>query len=163
MNPTDKIVTSANDMVAIVDRTKAEGRTVVMTNGCFDLLHVGHTRCLQEAKSAGDILIVAVNSDESVKSYKGPGNPVNPENERMEILASLECVDYVFPFSDPTVDNVLLLLKPHYQAKGTDYTDKTVPERDTVMSYGGKIIITGDPKNHATSDIIARIRGTCSK
>lgn len=150
-------------MAQIVQRLKAEGKTVVMTNGCFDLLHVGHTRCLQGARQAGDVLVVAVNSDSSVRSYKGPGNPLNPEHERMEILASLECVDYVFPFSDPTVDKVLLRMKPHYHAKGSDYTEETVPERDTVLSYGGKIVITGDPKNHATSDIIARIRRAISQ
>jgi rfaE bifunctional protein nucleotidyltransferase chain/domain len=135
----------------------------VMTNGCFDLLHVGHTRYLQGAKALADILLVAVNSDASVRSYKGPSLPINPENERLEVLASLECVDYVFLFSEPTVDDVLLRLKPHYHAKGSDYTEETVPERDTVLSYGGRIAITGDPKGHATRDIIARIRRTCQQ
>ena len=161
--PEDKIIASVDEMAQIVERIKAAGKTIVMTNRCFDLLHVGHTRCLQGAAGAGDILVVALNSDASVKSYKGPDNPVNPENERMEILASLECVDYVFPFSDPTVDKVLLRLKPDYHAKGSDYTEETVPERETVLSYGGRIIITGDPKNHATSDTITRIRRTLSK
>jgi rfaE bifunctional protein nucleotidyltransferase chain/domain len=160
MQPEDKIVGSADDMERIVERLKAEGKTIIMTNGCFDLLHVGHTRCLEGAKKVGDILVVAVNSDSSVRSYKGPGNPINPENERMEVLASLQCVDYVFPFSESTVDSVLLRLKPDYHAKGTDYTEETVPERDTVLSYGGRIVITGDPKNHATSDIIEKIRGS---
>jgi rfaE bifunctional protein nucleotidyltransferase chain/domain len=150
-------------MAGIVERLKAKGKTIVMTNGCFDLLHVGHTRCLQGARKAGDILLVAVNSDSSVKSYKDPDLPINPENERLEVLAALQCVDYVFLFSDPTVDNVLLRLKPHCHAKGSDYTRETVPERETVLSYGGKVIITGDPKDHATTDIIDRIRRTCSQ
>jgi rfaE bifunctional protein nucleotidyltransferase chain/domain len=150
-------------MSEIVERLKSEGKTIVMTNGCFDLLHVGHVRCLEGAKEAGDVLVVAVNSDSSVQSYKGPDQPVNPEDERMEVLAALECVDYVFPFSEPTVDDVLLRLKPHYHAKGSDYTQETVPERETVLSYGGRIIITGDPKDHATRDIIARIRRTFSE
>lgn len=163
MSVRDKIVGSLEEMADIVERLKAEGKEVVMTNGCFDLLHVGHIRCLQGARDAGDVLIVAVNSDSSVKSYKGPDQPVNPQEERMEVLAALECVDYVFLFSEPTVDSVLLRLKPHCHAKGSDYTQKTVPERETVLSYGGRIVITGDPKNHATRDIIARIRGTCSE
>jgi len=147
-------------MSVIVEHLKSQGKTIVMTNGCFDLLHVGHVRCLQDAKEAGDVLVVAVNSDSSVKSYKDPGLPINPENERLEVLAALECVDYVFLFTDLTVDKVLLRLKPHYQAKGSDYTEETVPERQTVLSYGGKVIITGDPKDHATRDLIAKIRGT---
>jgi rfaE bifunctional protein nucleotidyltransferase chain/domain len=158
-----KIVGSLEEMSAVVERLKSEGKTVVMTNGCFDLLHVGHVRCLQGAKEAGDTLIVAVNSDSSVRSYKGPDQPVNPQEERMEVLTALECVDYVFLFSEPTVDSVLLRLKPHFHAKGSDYTEETVPERETVLSYGGRIVITGDPKSHATRDIIARIRRTCSE
>jgi rfaE bifunctional protein nucleotidyltransferase chain/domain len=163
MPSTDKIIDSIEQMSEIVERLKSQGKTVVMTNGCFDLLHVGHVRCLQGARDAGDVLVVAVNSDSSVKSYKGPDQPINPEQERMEVLAALGCVDYVFLFSEPTVDEVLLRLKPHYQAKGSDYTEETVPERETVLSYGGGIVITGDPKDHATRDIIARIRGTCSE
>lgn len=163
MSSAGKVVESVDRMSGIVERLKSEGKTIVMTNGCFDLLHVGHVRCLEGAKEAGDILIVAVNSDASVQSYKGPGQPVNPEDERMEVLAALGCVDYVFPFSEPTVDSVLLRLKPHCHAKGSDYTQETVPERETVLSYGGRIIITGDPKDHATRDIIARIRRTCSE
>ncbi len=163
MSPEDKIVASVDEMSEIIERLKSDGKTVVMTNGCFDLLHVGHVRCLQGAREAGDVLVVAVNSDSSVKSYKGPDQPINPEDERMEVLAALGCVDYVFLFSEPTVDGVLLRLKPHCHAKGSDYTEETVPERDTVLSYGGKIVITGDPKNHATRDIIERIRRTCSE
>lgn len=163
MNPKNKIVATIDEMAKIVERLREQGKTIVMTNGCFDLIHVGHTRCLQGAKEAGDVLLVAVNSDSSVRSYKSPGNPINPEHERMEVLASLECVDYVFLFSDRTVDKALLHLKPDFHAKGSDYTEENVPEKETVLSYGGRVIITGDPKDHATSDIIAKIRGNSSE
>ena len=159
MSCKSKIVGSIDEMAEIVEHLKSQDQTVVMTNGCFDLLHVGHIRCLHGAKDAGDVLVVAVNSDSSVRSYKGPSLPINPEDERLEVLAALECVDYVFLFSDPTVDNVLLRLRPHCHAKGSDYTEETVPERQTVLSYGGRVIITGDPKNHATRDLIAKSRG----
>jgi len=128
-----------------------------MANGCFDLLHVGHTRYLQEAKAMGDILLVAINSDRSVARIKGPGRPLQSEDERSEILGALECVDYVTIFDAATVDGILLQLRPDIHAKGTDYTRETVPERDTVRSYGGKVAIVGDPKNHSTRELIDRI------
>ena len=128
-----------------------------MANGCFDLLHVGHTRYLQEAKAMGDILLVAINSDRSVAQIKGPGRPLQSEDERSEILGALECVDYVTIFDAATVDGILLQLRPDIHAKGTDYTRETVPERDTVRSYGGKVAIVGDPKNHSTRELIDRI------
>lgn len=142
----------------LVNRWKQEGKTIVFTNGCFDLLHVGHIRALRHAKQLGDVLIVGVNSDSSVKSYKGAHLPIIPEEERLEVLSELECVDYLVLFDEPTVEKLLLALKPHIHAKGQDYTEETVPERDVVLSYGGKIAIVGDPKNHSTSWIIQKIQ-----
>jgi len=147
-----------NSLKDIVLRERAHGKTVVFTNGCFDILHVGHIRCLKEAKSLGDILIVAVNSDSSVIGNKGSHRLFYPENERIEILESIEYIDYIVLFSDSTVDNILLELKPDYHAKGTDYTTDTVPERQTVLSYGGKIAIVGDPKNHSSSEIKSKLK-----
>ena len=147
-----------SELKKIVFKLKDEGKTVVFTNGCFDILHVGHIRCLREAKALGDVLIVAVNSDESVASNKGSQNLFYPEDERIEILESIQYIDYIILFSDKTVDPILKTLKPDYHAKGTDYTEKSVPERDTVLSYGGKIAIVGDEKNHSSSQIKNEIR-----
>ena len=138
---------------------RAKGQAVVFTNGAFDLLHVGHLRTLQGARALGDCLVVAINSDASVRRSKGPGRPVVPEAERAELLCALSCVDYVTIFDTPTVDPVLARLKPEIHAKGTDYTPETVPERETVLAYGGRIAITGDPKDHATSDLLKRLQG----
>ncbi len=133
------------------------GQRIVFTNGAFDLLHVGHLRTLQGARALGDCLVVAINSDASVRRSKGPSRPVVPEGERAELLCGLACVDYVTIFDDATVDGLLLLLKPDIHAKGTDYTVETVPERATVLSYGGKIAITGDPKDHSTTDLAGKL------
>ncbi len=130
----------------------------MFTNGGFNLLHVGHVRSLVDARSRGDVLVVALNSDSSIKKNKGADYPLIPEDERLELMAALECVDLLTIFSDPTVDSLLLKLKPHVHAKGTDYTKETVPERATVLSYGGEIAIVGDPKDHASSNIIAMIK-----
>ena len=146
-----------SELEPLVAKFHAEGLRVVMANGCFDLLHVGHTRYLQEAKALGDILLVAINSDRSVARIKGSGRPLQSEDERSEIVGALECVDYVTIFDAPTVDATLLQLKPDIHAKGTDYTRETVPERDTVRSYGGQVAIVGDPKNHSTRELIDRI------
>ena len=155
-NPQSKTRT-LSDLKPLLAKSHAQGLRVVMANGCFDLLHVGHTRYLQEAKAMGDILLVAINSDRSVAQIKGPGRPLQPEDERSEILGALECVDYITIFDAPTVDGILLQLRPDIHAKGTDYTRETVPERDTVRSYGGKVAIVGDPKNHSTRELIDRI------
>ena len=138
-------------------RLKAQGKRIVFTNGGFEILHVGHVRSLLDARSRGDLLIVAVNSDRSVRANKGPGRPVTSASERMEVLAALRCVDIVTVFDEPTVDGLLLLLKPDIHAKGSDYTEQTVPERETVLSYGGRIAIVGDPKDHSTIDLLRRI------
>src|SRR5262249_20689060 len=129
-------------------------------NGCFDLLHVGHVRYLAGAKAEGDRLIVAVNDDESVRSLKGAHRPILPATARAELVAALRVVDYVVIFSDRTVDRLLKLLRPDVHCKGTDYTIDTVPERETVRSYGGRVAIVGDPKDHSTRELLTAISGT---
>jgi rfaE bifunctional protein nucleotidyltransferase chain/domain len=142
----------------IVEEERRKGRKIVFGNGCFDLLHVGHVRYLQAARALGDILIVGVNDDASViRLGKRPG-VIMPLEERIEILAALGCVDYVIAFREPTVERLLRELKPDIHAKGTDYTVETVPERDVVHSYGGKVAIVGDQKDHSTRDIIELVR-----
>ena len=141
----------------VVASLKASGKTVVFANGCFDLLHVGHIRYLQGARQLGDALVVGLNSDESVRQLKGPLRPLMPEGERAEILSALECVDYVVIFQETTVAMLLRVLKPDIQCKGTDYTEDTVPEREVVRSYGGRVAIAGDPKDHSTRDLIQEI------
>ncbi len=153
-----QIVLDHAELKEILDQYKSEGKTIVFANGCFDILHVGHVRYLRAAKALGDILIVAVNSDASTRRLKGEGRPVVPELERLEILAALEMVDYLTLFDSDTVAPLLEFLKPHVQAKGTDYTEETVPERAVVQRYGGRVAIVGDPKDHASSDLIAAIK-----
>jgi rfaE bifunctional protein nucleotidyltransferase chain/domain len=145
------------ELKEIVPQIHASGRTIVFANGCFDLIHTGHIRYLQHAKALGDVLILGVNSDASVAALKGDGRPLQPESERAEILASLDCVDYVLLFDAPTADGILRELKPDVHAKGTDYTEASVPERETVRAYGGRVSIAGDPKDHSTKDLIQTI------
>ena len=133
------------------------GKKVVLTNGCFDILHVGHVRYLQDARALDDVLVVAINSDSSMRQIKDSGRPILSQEERVALVSALRCVDYVVVFDEPDVSRVLDLLRPSIHAKGTDYTEQTVPERDKVLSYGGAVRITGDPKNHSTRDIIERI------
>lgn len=135
----------------------------MLANGCFDLIHVGHIRYLKESKKRGDILIVAVNSDSSSRKLKGEGRPILKEKERVEILSSFSFVDYITVFKEKNVEKILLALKPNIQAKGSDYTQKTVPERETVKSYGGGIAITGGPKVRSTSQLIREIAGMVKK
>src|SRR5215467_4687205 len=134
------------------------GKKVVLANGCFDILHVGHLRYLEEARRLGDVLVVAINSDESMRRIKDPGRPILPESERVTLVSALRCVDHVVVFDEPDVSHVLDVLRPAIHAKGTDYTVETVPERAQVLAYGGEIRITGDPKDHSTRDVIQRIR-----
>ena len=145
-------------LTELVRRDRERGLTVAFANGCFDLLHVGHTRYLQAAASEADRLIVAVNGD-GTAGAKGPGRPILPASERAELVAALRGVDYVVIFEEPTVGPLLELLRPDVHCKGTDYTADTVPERETVRAYGGRIAIVGDPKDHSTRDLLARIRG----
>ena len=142
----------------IIPEEKKRGKRIVLANGCFDLIHVGHVRYLKESKDRGDILLVALNSDLSVHSLKGQGRPILSEEERIAIISSFYCVDYVTVFDELNVEKILLELQPDVHAKGSDYTEKTVPERETVMSYGGEIAITGGPKVKSTSEIIRGIQ-----
>lgn len=154
----DKVVEDHEVLADILRALRSQGKKVVFANGCFDILHVGHVRYLQDARSRGDYLVVALNSDPSVKKIKGRGHPINPVEERAEVLAALESVDYVTVFEEETADEILRKLRPDIHAKGTDYTTKTVPERETVLSFGGEVLIVGDPKDHSTSDVLRRIR-----
>ncbi|HEV2884597.1 MAG TPA: adenylyltransferase/cytidyltransferase family protein [Pyrinomonadaceae bacterium] len=151
------------DHSKLIERVKAareKGLRVVFANGCFDVLHAGHVRYLEGAKSLGDLLVVGVNSDEQVSKQKGAGRPILPARERAELVASLEAVDLVTIFDEPTAEELLLTLRPDVHAKGTDYTVDTVPEREVVKSFGGQVAIVGDPKDHSTSDMIARLMET---
>jgi len=145
-------------LVARIAQDRRDGLTIAFANGCFDLLHVGHVRYLQAAAAEADRLIVAVNDDVQAGS-KGPGRPILPAAARAELVAALRGVDYVVVFPEPTVAPLLTLLQPDVHCKGTDYTLDSVPERETVKSYGGRIAIVGDPKDHSTRDLLARIRG----
>ena len=144
-------------MTEIIQGHKKRGERIVLTNGCFDLIHVGHIRYLKEAKDEGDILIVALNSDSSVRKLKGKGRPLLNQEERAEIISSFSFVDYITFFEEPNVVKVLLALEPDIHAKGSDYTKETVPEKDTVKGYGGKIAITGGPKVRSTSQLLEEI------
>ena len=153
-------ILNEHDLEAAVRAERVEGRTIAFANGCFDVLHVGHVRYLADAKAQADRLIVAINDDGSVSGLKGPGRPILSGADRAELVAALESVDYVVLFSDPDVNRLLRLLKPDVHCKGTDYTADTVPERDTVRAYGGRIAIVGDPKDHSTRDLLARIKSS---
>ncbi len=154
----DKIITDIDALANRIEQLKKQGKRIVFTNGGFNLLHVGHIRALADARSRGDVLVVALNSDSSIKRLKGADYPLLPASERLELLAACEVVDLLTIFTGPTVDSLLLKLKPHVHAKGTDYTEETVPERETVLSYGGEIAIVGDPKDHSSTNIIEMIR-----
>lgn len=151
-------ILSRADLLDRVKTSRAQGARIVFANGCFDVLHVGHVRYLASARALGDLLIVGVNSDDQVAIQKGVGRPILPATERAEIVASLDSVDFVTVFDEPTVEQLLLALKPDIHAKGTDYTEETVPERDVVRSYGGRVAIVGDPKDHSTSSLLSRLR-----
>ena len=139
------------------------GTRVVLANGLFDLLHVGHVRYLKEARRLGTVLVVAVNDDRSARGLRGPGRPIVGAADRARIVAAVEGVGYVVLFGSPTVVPLLRRLRPDVQCKGTDYTEESVPERHVVRSYGGRVAIAGDRKAHATTDLIARIRGRFGK
>jgi D-glycero-beta-D-manno-heptose 1-phosphate adenylyltransferase len=153
----DKVVTRER-LAAHVAADRAAGRTIAFANGCFDLLHVGHIRYLQAAAGEADRLIVAVNDDVTAGA-KGPGRPLLRAEDRAELVAALRGVDYVVIFPEPTVAPLLTMLRPDVHCKGTDYSVESVPERDTVLAYGGRIAIVGDPKDHSTRDLLSRIRG----
>lgn len=151
------LVLERSELLRRVAASRQAGARVVLANGCFDVLHVGHIRYLQGAKALGDLLVVGINSDQQVAMLKGAGRPIMGERERAEIVAALEPVDLVTIFDEPTVTELLIALKPDVHAKGTDYTEDTVPEREVVLGYGGRVAIVGDPKNHSTSQLIGAL------
>jgi rfaE bifunctional protein nucleotidyltransferase chain/domain len=144
---------------ARVGEARAAGQTVALANGCFDVLHVGHVRYLNGARAEADVLVVGVNSDESVRRLKGAGRPLMPAEDRALLVAALRSVDHVVVFGEPDVGPLLLALRPDVHCKGTDYTPETVPERDVVRSYGGRVAIVGDAKDHDTTALLQRMRG----
>jgi D-glycero-beta-D-manno-heptose 1-phosphate adenylyltransferase len=146
-----------DEAARLAERLRAEGKRIVLANGCFDLLHVGHIRYLHEARTLGDVLFLGLNDDAAVARLKGPGRPVMPAAERAEMLQALRDVDHVVIFPDDTADALVARLRPDVHAKGTDYTADTVPEAATVHAAGGRVAIAGDPKSHATRDVIATI------
>jgi D-glycero-beta-D-manno-heptose 1-phosphate adenylyltransferase len=153
----EKIV-SRTELLARLAAHRTRGERIVLANGCFDLLHVGHVRYLEGAKREGDVLLVAVNADSSVRPLKGKGRPILPESERAELVAALEPVDYVVIFPEPTVEALLAELRPDVHAKGTDYTPETVPERAAAARLGVRVAIVGDAKRHSTQDLLGKIR-----
>ena len=156
-------IVTREELVRLVSRDRAQNLTIAFANGAFDLLHVGHIRYLEGAKREADKLVVAVNSDQSVRGLKGPARPILPEADRAELVDAVRAVDYVVIFEEPTVTPLLELLKPDVHCKGTDYTIDTVPERDTVRAYGGRIAIVGDPKDHSTTDLLSRLKPALSE
>lgn len=157
MSPEINRILEREELVLRLAEYRKCGARIVLANGCFDVLHVGHIRYLQGAKALGDVLVVGVNADDQVRRLKGAGRPVTSETERAEIIAALGCVDVVTIFREPTVTELLLEIKPDVHAKGTDYSIETVPEREVVRSYGGQVAIVGDTKEHSTSELIGMI------
>lgn len=150
-------VLERNRLVARVAVERRNRKRIVLANGCFDVLHVGHIRYLTAAREAGDFLVVGINSDEQVERLKGNGRPFLPQEERAEMIAALRPVDAVTVFSEPTVEELIRAIRPDFHAKGTDYTENTVPERDVVRECGGKVIIVGDPKDHSSTELLASV------
>jgi D-glycero-beta-D-manno-heptose 1-phosphate adenylyltransferase len=150
---------SLEEVRARVQEARAQGRTVALANGCFDLLHVGHVRYLQGARAEADVLVVGLNADASVRRLKGQGRPLLPAPDRALLVAALRSVDHVVVFEEDDVRALLLALRPDVHCKGTDYTPETVPERDVVRSFGGRVAIVGDAKDHDTTALLSRIRG----
>jgi rfaE bifunctional protein nucleotidyltransferase chain/domain len=151
-------VLSLPELIEAVARDRAAGRMIALANGCFDVLHVGHVRYLQGAAAEADRLVVAVNDDDSVRMLKGEGRPIMSAADRAELVAGLRPVDYVVVFKGRTVADVLEAIRPDVHCKGTDYTVESVPERALVAAYGGRTAIVGDPKDHSTRDLLARVR-----
>jgi rfaE bifunctional protein nucleotidyltransferase chain/domain len=153
-------VLNRDRLVEEVVSKRAEGQKIILANGCFDVIHAGHIRYLAGAKDLGGVLVVGINSDEQVRSLKGPGRPYIDQNERAEIISALRVVDLVTIFYEPTVEELILAIRPDFHAKGTDYTTDTVPEREIVRSYGGQVAIVGDPKDHSSTGLIANVKST---
>jgi len=154
------VIVDRDALLAWARDVRAGGETIAFANGCFDVLHVGHVRYLQASAAEADRLVVAINDDASVRALKGEGRPVLDAASRAELVAALRCVDYVVIFSELTVGALLELLRPDVHCKGTDYTVDSVPERAIVKGYGGRTAIVGDPKDHSTGDLLARVSGS---
>ncbi|MCG3172786.1 MAG: Bifunctional protein HldE [Myxococcota bacterium] len=146
------------ELANLLAALRQQGQTIGLANGCFDILHVGHIRCLEEGARHADVLILAVNSDESVRRSKGPGRPVHPLAERMEVLAGLRCVSHVTWFAEDTAAGIIRLLRPHVVIKGTDYTPEQLPERQVIAEIGARIVIAGDAKTHSSTQLAERLR-----
>ena len=157
MNTSSKIL-SLEEATRQLASHRGRGQQIVLANGCFDVLHVGHVSYLQGARAEGDVLVVGINSDSSTQRLKGPGRPFLDEQARARLVAALACVDYVVIFSEPTVESLLRRLRPHVHAKGTDYTLDTVPEREISARLGIRVAIAGDSKNHSTTSLISQVR-----
>lgn len=152
-----QIIPDFDELKAVLDEHRAEGRTIVFGNGAFDLFHVGHVRYLKAAIAEGDVLVLAVNSDESVRKNKGPNRPIHPLDERLELLTAIEGIDYVTSFGDETVAFLLEKFRPDVHAKGTDYDINNLPERETVKRLGIRLASCGDPKDHSTTDVVRKL------
>jgi rfaE bifunctional protein nucleotidyltransferase chain/domain len=151
-------ILSEAELVAALEKERAAGRTIAFANGCFDVLHVGHIRYLQDAARVADVLVVGVNGDGSVRELKGEGRPVMNEAERAEIISAINGVGYVTVFHERSPARLLGVLRPDFQAKGTDYTPESVPEGEIVRSYGGRVVIVGDPKDHSTTALLQKMK-----
>jgi D-glycero-beta-D-manno-heptose 1-phosphate adenylyltransferase len=158
MRQADTKIGTLSEVGQRLAKARAQGLRVAFANGCFDVLHVGHVRYLEGARAEADVLVVGVNGDASVRRLKGEGRPVMPEGDRALLVAAFRAVDHVLVFHEDDVSAVLLALRPDVHCKGTDYTEETVPEREVVRSYGGRVAIVGDPKSHATRALLARLR-----
>lgn len=156
--PNQKIFLDPEELAVRLKKERESGATVVTANGCFELLHIGHVRYLRAAKEQGSLLVVAVNTDESMRAIKPDRRPVNPDFERYELLAELQCVDFVVPLEDTTPCSLLDLLRPDVHTKGTDYTLDRIPEREVVERYGGRVELVGGPKNHSTTDMLRNLK-----
>lgn len=158
MRRAESKIVSCNQLRAKLTDHKARGQRIVLANGCFDTLHVGHVRYLEGARREGDVLVVGVNMDRGVCALKGPGRPILDEQARAQLVAALRAVDYVVLFDEPNVETLLETLRPDVHAKGTDYTTETVPERATAARLGIRLAIVGDPKDHSTHELLESIR-----
>lgn len=157
--PSAAKIATLEEVARQVEEARSAGKRIALANGVFDLLHVGHVRYLEAAAGMADVLVVAVNGDASTRANKGPDRPVIPEDERAEIVAALACVDHVVLFDEPNPIPIIRALRPHLQVKGTDYTESTIPEREEVERWGGRVAIAGDPKDHSTTETLRRLEG----
>ena len=153
-------VLTETELLGVITDARKQGKTIAFANGIFDLLHVGHVRYLQDASREADLLAVGVNSDDSARALKGEGRPVMTDRERAELIAAIRGVAYVTIFRDTSPARLIAVLKPDVHCKGTDYTAESVPEREIVLAYGGRVAIVGDPKEHSTTEILRRMKGT---